>query len=71
VDTNNTAIRIFKAEKSLNITEKADKVTESIQEEGTVGSKTIKVMIIDEVKKELSKNKKKLEKKKQDPLLQQ
>ena len=63
VETNNTAFRIFKAEKSLTITEKADKVTEAIQAEGTVSSKVIKVMILDEVRKELAK-KKKLEKKK-------
>ena len=63
VETNDTAFRIFKAEKSLTIAEKADKVTEAIQAEGTVNSKVIKVMILDEVRKELAK-KKKLESKK-------
>ena len=49
---NNMAFRIFKAEKSLTITEKADRVTEAIQSEGTVSSKVIKVMILDEIRKE-------------------
>ena len=58
VETNNTAIRIFRTEKSLDITEKADKVTESIQSKGTVSSKVIKVMMLDEVRKELLKKRK-------------
>jgi hypothetical protein len=39
-----------------------DKVTEAIQAKGTVSSKVIKVMILDEVRKELAEKKKKLEK---------
>ena len=57
------AFRIFRAEKSLTITEKVEKMTEVIQAEGTASSVIIKVVILDEVRKELER-KKKLEKKK-------
>ena len=62
VETNNMAVRTFRAENSLDVTERADKVAEAFQAEGTVSSKGIKVMILNEARKELTK-KKKLEKK--------
>jgi hypothetical protein len=51
--------------KILNITEKADRVTAVIQAEGAYSSKMNKVVIIDEVKKDLSKNKSNWESRKQ------
>jgi hypothetical protein len=51
--------------KSLNIKEKANKVTENVWAEGIVSPKIIKIMVINEVKKDVSKEKKKLEKKQQ------
>ena len=64
VETDKMAFRTFKVEKSFTITEKVDKVKEAIQAEGTISSKVIKVRILDEVRKELAKNKK-LEKRNQ------
>ena len=71
VKTNNTAFRIFRAEKSLTITEKEYKVTEVIQTEGTVSYKVSKVMILDKLskvlasKKKLKKNRNQLQRQKQ------
>ena len=58
------SIQDFEGRKSLIITEKADKVTEAIQAEGTVSSKVIKMVILEEVRRALAR-KKKLDKKEQ------